>query len=240
MTSDKLILNDDKTEFILKVSRLLKKSAVNTIRVGDCDVSKVSVMRNLGAWFDDQLTMVVHITKISSAAFYHLHNIRRIRKYLSMDAAATLIYSFVSSRIDYCNSLLYGVPKCHIEKLQRVQNAATRLVVMQGKFCHITPVLHQLHWLPVSFRINFKILPLTFKAIYELAPCYINDLVKIKPLNSRYSLRLVTTEYCCVTRILKLQQPWATVLLLLRCLNSGTTYLWKLEWPNLLTLSKNF
>ena len=83
MTSDKLILNDDKTEFILKVSRLLKKSA-NTIRVGDCDVSKVSVMRNLGAWFDDQLTMVVHITKISSAAFYHLHNIRRIRKYLSM------------------------------------------------------------------------------------------------------------------------------------------------------------
>ena len=53
MTSDKLILNDDKTEFILKVSRLLKKSAVNTIRVGDCDVSKVSVMRNLGAWFDD-------------------------------------------------------------------------------------------------------------------------------------------------------------------------------------------
>ena len=111
---------DDKTEFILKASRLLKKAAVNTIRVGDCDVSKVSVMRNLGAWFDDQLTMVVDITKISSAAFYHLHNIRRIRKYLSMDAAATLIHSFVSSRIDYCNSLLYGVPKCHIEKLQRV------------------------------------------------------------------------------------------------------------------------
>ena len=121
--SDKLILNDNKTEFILKVSRLLKKSAVNTIRVGDCDVSKVSVMRNLGAWFDDQLTMVVHITKISSAAFYHLHNIRRIMKYLPMDAAATLIHSFVSSRIDYCNSLLCGVPQCHIDKLQRVQNA---------------------------------------------------------------------------------------------------------------------
>ena len=58
---------------------------------------------------------------------------------ISMDAAATLIHSFVSSPIDYCNSLLYGVPKCHIDKLQRVQNARTRLVVMQGKFCHITP-----------------------------------------------------------------------------------------------------
>ena len=59
-------------------------------------------------------------TKICSAAFYLLHNIRRTRKYLSMDAAATVIHSFVSSRIDFCNSLLYGVPKCHIDKLQRV------------------------------------------------------------------------------------------------------------------------
>ena len=106
----------------------------------------MSVVWNLGAWFDDQLTMAVHITKICSAAFYHLHNIRRIRKHLSMDSAVTLIHSFISSRIDYCNSLLYGVPKCHIDKLQRVQNAATRLAVMQGKFCHdITPVLRQLH-----------------------------------------------------------------------------------------------
>lgn len=146
------------------------------------------MVRNLGAWFDDQLTMAVHITKICSAAFYHLHNIRRIRKHLSMDSAATLIHSFISSRIDYCNSLLYGVPKCHIDKLQRVQNAAARLVVMQGKFCHITPVLLLLHWPPVSFRINFKVLLLTFKAIRKSAPSYINDLVKSKPLNSRYGL----------------------------------------------------
>ena len=156
MTSDKLMLNDDKTEFII----------VNTIRVGDCDVSKVTVVRNLGAWFDHQLTMAVHITKICSATFYHFHNIRRIRKYLSMAAAATLIHSFVGSRIDYCNSLLYGLPKYQLGKLQRVQNAAASLVDMQGKFCQITPVLLQLHWLPVSFRINFKILLLTFKAIH--------------------------------------------------------------------------
>ena len=112
MTLDKLMLNDDKTEFVVTASRhLLKKAAVNTIRVGDCDVSKMSVVRNLGAWFDEQLTMAAHITKICSAAFYHLHNIRRTRKYLSMDAAATPIHSFVSIRIYYCNSLLYGVPK---------------------------------------------------------------------------------------------------------------------------------
>ena len=127
--------------------------------------------------------MAVHITKICSAAFYQLHNIRRIRKYLLMDTAATLSYSFVSSRIDYCNSLLYGALKRHIDKLQRVQNAAASLVVMQGKFCHITPVLCQLHWPSVSFRINFRILLLTFKAIHELAPSYINNLVKLQRLN---------------------------------------------------------
>ena len=140
MTSGKLMLNDDKTEFIVIASRhLLKKAAVNTIRVEDCDVSKVSVVRILGAWFDDQLSMAVHITKICSAAFYHLHNIRHIRKYLSVDAATILIHSFISSRIDYSNSLLYGVPKCHFDKLQRVPNTAARLFVMQGKFYHITP-----------------------------------------------------------------------------------------------------
>ena len=77
MASDELMLNDDKTELIVTASRhLLKRAAVNTIRVGDCHVSKVSVVRNLGARFDDQLTMAVHITKICRAAFYLLHNIR--------------------------------------------------------------------------------------------------------------------------------------------------------------------
>ena len=70
--------------------------------------------------------------------------------------------------------------------MQRVQNAATRLAVMLGKFCHITPEFHQLHWLPVSFRTNFKILLSTFKAIHELPLPYTNDLVKSKPLNPRY------------------------------------------------------
>ena len=94
-----------------------------------------------------------------------------------MGVAATLI------------GLLHGLPKHQLDKLQRVQNAAARLVVMQSKFWHVTQVLLQLHWLPVSFRINFKISLLTFKAIHGLAPSYISDLVRIKPLNSKYSLR---------------------------------------------------
>ena len=81
-----------------------------------------------------------------------------------------MIHAFVSSRLDYCNSLLYGLPQVQIDKIQRVQNAAARLIFEQPKFCHITPVLSQLHWLPIKYRIEFKILLMTFKAIHGMAP----------------------------------------------------------------------
>ena len=95
----------------------------------------------LGVWLDSNLSMGDHITKTSSAAFYYLYNIRRIRKYLSKKCTETLIHAFISSRLDYCNSLLYGLPAYQIQKLQRVQNSAARLVFEESKFCHITPLL---------------------------------------------------------------------------------------------------
>ena len=97
-----------------------------------------------------------HITKTSSAAFYYLYNIRRMRKYLSKECTETLIHAFISSRLDYCNSLLYGLPAYQIQKLQRVQNSAARLVFRESKFCRITPLLRALHWLPVAYRIVLK------------------------------------------------------------------------------------
>ena len=113
---------------------------------------------------------------------------RRIRKYLRRSVTESLVHAFITSRIDYCNSLLYGLPNSHIMKLQRIQNAAARLVTGTPRFCHVTPLLFHLHWLPISYRIKFKILLLTFKCLYGQAPNYLIDFITIKK-QSRYSLR---------------------------------------------------
>ena len=90
-----------------------------------------------------------------------------------------VIHAFVTNRIDFCNSLLYGLPDCELKKVQRVQNAAARLLTSTRKYDHITPVLRELHWLPVKYRIQFKILLLTFKAIHGMAPDYISRLLML-------------------------------------------------------------
>ena len=116
--------------------------------------------------------MISYINNICSSSFYYLYNIRRIRKYLSHQSAISLIHAFITSKLDYCNSLLYGLPTIHINKLQRVQNAAARLVTNSPPICHIIPILEDLHWLPIKYRIEFKIVLLTFKCLYGLAPQY--------------------------------------------------------------------
>ena len=134
------------------------------------------------------MEMSIHISKTCSSAFYYPYNIRHIRKYLSKEHIEQLIHAFVTSRLDYCNGLLYRVPECQIKKLQCVMNGSARLIYCAPKFCHITPILKELHWLPVCARIEFKILLITFKAIKGLAPKYLSDLIEILQM-SRYNLR---------------------------------------------------
>ena len=90
----------------------------------------------------------------------------KIRKYFTQESCEIAVHVFITSKLDYCNSLLYGCRKMQLKKLQYVQNTATRIVTQTRKFDHITPVLFDLHWLPVSYRIVFKILLLVFKSLF--------------------------------------------------------------------------
>ena len=108
--------------------------------------------------------------------------------FLSTDTTKALVHAFVTSRVYYCNILLYGLPASHLNKVQRVLNAAARLVCRAPRYCRITPLLYELHWLPVRQRISFKILLFVFKAIHGFAPTYLRELVSVKRLGN-YNLR---------------------------------------------------
>ena len=125
--------------------------------IGNDLIKPSKEVKNLGVWLDPSLTMNTHINKTCSIAFYQLYNLRRIRKYLSQDSVEILIHTLIYSRIGYCNSLYLGLPDYQIQKIQRVQNAAARLVYNAGKCCHITPLLFKLHWLPIRelFYLRF-------------------------------------------------------------------------------------
>ena len=163
MLSQKRKLNPKKTEFmIIGTRQQLEKVNIDCLQVGDRQIMPSSVAKNLGSWFDSKLNMSQHINKTCSSAFFNLYNIRRIRKYLTRQNVECLVHALISSKIDYCNGLLYGIPAVHITKLQRVQNNAARLVTGISRFSSITLVLDALHWLPVVYRIQFKIFIVNF------------------------------------------------------------------------------
>jgi len=140
---------------------------------------------NLGVVFDDTMSFKSRITDVCKSSFYHVRNISRIRKYLTREATEIVVHAFVTSKLDYCNSLLYGLPKFLIAKLQSVQISAACLVCKTRKFDHITPTLIDLHWLPIRHRIVFKILLLVYKSLNAKASSYLSDLLTYRRVGAR-------------------------------------------------------
>ena len=187
MIRNKLKINDDKTEFLVISSRRASSRTDFSINIGDAVIKPSSSCRNLGVIFDNNLMLDKHISNVCRSTLFHLRNIGLIRAFITQSAAEQLVHSLVTSRLDYCNSLLYGLPDSLLNRLQRVQNVAARIIMRRKKSCHITPVLQHLHWLPVKARIIFKILLLTFRSQHGSAPAYLSDLVR--PYKQSRSLR---------------------------------------------------
>jgi hypothetical protein len=180
LAKNKLKLNENKTEAILISSKYdTHLHDTDTIIIGQTTIALSNKVKDLGVILDKHLSMVAHISNMSSTASYAIRKIGKIRQYLDNKSTETLVHAFVTSRLDYCNSVLYGLPVSQLSRLQRVQNTAARLVTRTDRRSHITPVLRALHWLPIKDHITFKIALLTYKALHDdTAPAYLSDLVE--------------------------------------------------------------
>ena len=125
------------------------------------------------------LSLRQHVSYTSKTCRFDLRNISRIRKYIPQDRRVVLAKSLVMSRLDYSNGLFYGLPKCTVSGLHAVQNSAARIVTQERLRDHdsMSRALIGLHWLPGDKRIEYKLLLYTYKALHDLAPGYLCELV---------------------------------------------------------------
>jgi len=149
-----------------------------------------SSVRDLGVTLDSSLTFTEHISNLTRSCYFQLRRLRAIRRSVSHSIFTSIVHAFVCSRLDYCNSLLMGLPKQRLAPLQSVLNSSARLIARLPRFAHISPyMLEVLHWLPISARIHYKILILVSKSQLSTAPRYLSDYMR-KPLSaSSRSLR---------------------------------------------------
>jgi hypothetical protein len=201
MRSHYLKLNSDKTELLVVTKPSLRNHQMTCLNIcGNC-IEVSDCVRNLGVHFDTTFKMDSHIRKICKRAYYQIHLIHKVRKSITEDAARTLMQANVTSLLDYCNSLLIGLPQSLLNLLQRVQNCAARVVKCVPKTSHITPILKELHWLPVRFRVEYKVILMTYKALNGLAPPYISDLLQpyrpVRTLRSMNDNLLSSIPYQC-------------------------------------------
>ena len=178
MNSNRLKLNDSKTEFIVfGTTHLLKKSSITSLRVGDHEIPVSTCVRNIGAFFDSEMNMKKQVNMMCRTAWMNINRLNRIKDYLSNDQLKIAMHAYVTSKLDSFNSLLSGCPQILLNKLQRVQNAAAKIITRRRRCDHITPILIELHWLPVKYRIQFKVLLFVFKSLHRNGPIYLKDLL---------------------------------------------------------------
>ena len=146
-------------------------------------------VRDLGVLLDCHLSFHNQINNVVKVAGYHLKNIAFVRKYLDERTTKMLISNHVISKLDYCNSLYYGLPNYQLKKLQIIMNRAARLIKGLSPRERITPSLIDLHWLPIKARIIYKLCVMTYQALTSERPRYIRELLRGFHLHTSMFLR---------------------------------------------------
>ena len=151
--------------------------SVETITVAGSPIKLQSSIKSLGVYLDSHMSFDKHVSEICKASYFHIRALRHIRSSLTTEAAKMVAVAIVGSRLDYCNSLLAGTSESNLARLQMVQNTLARVVAQKSRYCHITPVLAGLHWLPVRHRIDFKIATTAFKVLHHQQPSYLAQIL---------------------------------------------------------------
>ena len=181
MDSVQLKLNLDKTEFMyFGTTQQLKKYLIDSINVNGNHITTSEIVQYLGVFLDQLLNFKAHTKQKCRTAMSNLIRIRNICKFLMKDTCATLMLGLVVSHLDYCNSNLAGVPKVTLNQLQRVQNMAAKVTLGHDKSTSSTKALFDLHWLPVTQRIDFNVATMVFKCLKGEAPKYLCELIEEK------------------------------------------------------------
>ena len=182
MLNNKLKLNDDKTEVLVcATENKLKTIPITSITIGENVIKISDKAKNLGVYIDSSLSMEDQINYTVKIMNLELRKINQMKKYLPQSSLKTIVCSFILSRLDYCNSLLAGLPDNKLDKLQRVQNRAARLVLGLTYFDRTSSkdILKKLHWLPVRARIEYKIALICFKSLHSQSPSYLQELISL-------------------------------------------------------------
>ena len=180
MTKNKLKLNESKTEFIVLGSPYyIQKLPPVMLTISDAHIKPTYSVRNLGIMFDVHMTMTKQISSLCQSSYFQIRNIRRIKRYLDNTTLHHVVRALVISRLDYGNLLLLGATEHEIDRVQRLQNNAARLVCSISRREHITPVLKELHWLPIRERIQFKLCLFVYKCFKNTAPEYLSNLLSL-------------------------------------------------------------
>ena len=178
-----LHLNPSKSEAIVFYNPRSKPLAalaesIETVSVAGSPIKLQTSIKNLGVYLDSKMSFDKQVSETCKACYFHIRALRHIRTSLTIEASKTIAAAIVGSRLDFCNSLLAGTSSVsNLTRPQRVQNTLVRVVAQKPRFCHITLVLSDLHWLPVRQRISFKIATVTFRVLQSQQPSYLSSLI---------------------------------------------------------------
>lgn len=180
MNHHHLKLNSAKTDFtILGSKRTLNAAPTPSLTLGDAVIAPKESVRNIGFIMDQSLSSEDHVASVCRSSYAQLQCLSRIKRFVDKKSLEKMVHAFITSRLDFCNSMLYGMNGAFLYKVQRVQNSCARLLSNTMLHEHITPVLKSLHWLPIRERIVFKILVLVFKCLHGQCPVYIKDFLSV-------------------------------------------------------------